>query len=173
MKVRPNWKWPASGWAWTRLALPLVILLVVAVARTVVGPGHGLLPLLAVGPAVAGALNGPVYTIAVGVAAVGTEALLTDGLQAEAPTRELVRVALIAIVGVSAGGVAASYLRRRRDRELTEVREVAAVKAHALCARFLPGPARSGYAPGTPPPPPGPMSAGTSTRRLPHRAACG
>jgi serine phosphatase RsbU (regulator of sigma subunit) len=141
MKVRPNWKWPASGWAWTRLALPLVILLVVAVARTVVGPGHGLLPLLAVGPAVAGALNGPVYTIAVGVAAVGTEALLTDGLQAEAPTRELVRVALIAIVGVSAGGVAASYLRRRRDRELTEVREVAAVKAHAL---LRPIPSRAG-----------------------------
>jgi len=132
MKIRPNWEWPSSGWAWARLALPLVILVVVGVARALAGPGHGLLPLLAVGPAVAGALSGPLYTMAVGVAAVGVEALLTDGLQAEAPTRELIRVSLIAIAGVSAGGVVASYLRRRRDRELTEVRGVADAAQRAL-----------------------------------------
>src|SRR5215467_15648181 len=130
MKIRPNW--PSSGWAWTRLALPLLIVLAVGVARGLAGPGHGLLPLLAVAPAVAAALSGPLYTIAVGVAAIGTEALLTDGYQSEHPARDLIRVSLIVIVGVSVGGVVASYLRRRRERELTEVREVADVKGHAL-----------------------------------------
>jgi len=85
-----------------------------------------------VAPAVAAALSGPLYTIAVGVAAIGTEALLTDGYQSEHPARDLIRVSLIVIVGVSTGGVVASYLRRRRERELTEVREVADVKGHAL-----------------------------------------
>src|SRR5215467_8858391 len=130
MKIRPNW--PSSGWAWTRLALPLLIVLGVGVARALAGPGHGLLPLLAVAPAVAAALCGPLYTIAVAAASLGTEALLTDGYQSEHPSRDLIRVSLIAIVGVSVGGVVASYLRRRRERELTEVREVADIKGHAL-----------------------------------------
>jgi len=130
MKIRPNL--PSSGWAWTRLALPLLIVLGVGVGRALAGPGHGLLPLLAVAPAVAAALSGPLYTIAVAAAAIGTEALLTDGYQSEHPSRDLIRVSLIVIVGVSGGGVVASYLRRRRERELTEVREVADVKGHAL-----------------------------------------
>jgi serine phosphatase RsbU (regulator of sigma subunit) len=129
MNIRPKWV-PSSGWVWARLALPLVVLLAVAFARLLAGAGHGLLPLLAVAPATAAALGGPLYTMAVGGAAVGIEALLTDGLREEAVPEQI--LGLIAIVGVSAGGVAASYLRRRRERELTEVREVAEVKAHAL-----------------------------------------
>jgi hypothetical protein len=85
-----------------RLAVPLGILVAVAVARVVVGPGHGLLPLLAMAPAAAGALGGPLYTLAVGAAAIGTEALLTDGLQAEAVSQQI-RVAVIVIVGVCVG----------------------------------------------------------------------
>jgi serine phosphatase RsbU (regulator of sigma subunit) len=131
MKIRPNGG-PWSGWAWARPALPLVVLLAVAVVRLLAGPGHGLLPLLAVAPATAAALGGPLYTTAVGAAAIGTEALLTDGFRTEAVSHQQIRIALVVIVGVSAGGVAASYVRRRRERELTEVREVAEVKADVL-----------------------------------------
>lgn len=97
------------------------------------GPGHGLLPLLAVAPAAAAALGGPLYTMAVAAAAIGTEALLTDGLQAEVgASAQQIRVALIVIVGVSFGGVAASHLRGRRERELTEARGVADVTQEVL-----------------------------------------
>ena len=137
MKIRPNWKWLSSGSAWTRLAVPIGILVAVAVARLLAGPGHGLLPLLAVAPAAAGALGGPLYTLAVGVAAIGTEALLTDGLQTEAVSQQI-RVAVIVIVGVCIGGVAASYLRDRRERELTMVRGVAEATQRAIL-RPIPG----------------------------------
>jgi hypothetical protein len=49
-------------------ALPFAIIAAVGVARVFVGPGPGMLPLLAAGPAVAAAVDGPLYTVAAGVA---------------------------------------------------------------------------------------------------------
>lgn len=147
MEIRPNREWSSWSWSWAwawagmRPALPLVILIAVTITRVLEGPAHGVVALLAVAPAAAGALGGPLYTLAIGAAAVGAEAVVTKGLREEAPTRELVRVALFVIVGVCVGGVAASYLRRCRDRELTEVRGVAAAAQQAL---LRPIPSRAG-----------------------------
>ena len=51
-------------------ALPFVIIASIGVSRLVIGPGWGLLPLLAVGPAVAAAVGGLLYTLVAGAVAL-------------------------------------------------------------------------------------------------------
>src|SRR5258708_8961336 len=51
-------------------ALPFAIIAAVGVSRVVMGPGWGMLPLLAAGPAVAAAVDGPLYTLAPGAVAL-------------------------------------------------------------------------------------------------------
>ncbi len=113
------------------LAVPFGILFLVGIVRLVMGSGHGLSPLLAVGPAAAAALGGVLYTASVGAVALGEEALLAAGGQSAASVQQ-VRIALLAIVGVTMGGALASYARRRRERELVEVRAIADVTQRVL-----------------------------------------
>jgi serine phosphatase RsbU (regulator of sigma subunit) len=116
---------------WAPFAVPLILLIVVGLLRLILGQGYGLLPLLAVGPAFAAALGGQVYTLSVGAVALGEEALFAYELETSVTLRAYV-VAFIAIIGVTAGGALACRLRRRRERELAEVRAVADVTQRVL-----------------------------------------
>jgi serine phosphatase RsbU (regulator of sigma subunit) len=122
---------------WALVAVPFVLLIAVGLLRLVLGPGHGLLPLLALCPASAAIVGGGVYTLAVGGVAVGEEVLVAFAF--EPPARpEQALVAFVAIAGVTTGGALASNVRRRRERELTEVRAVADVTQRVLL-RPVPG----------------------------------
>jgi hypothetical protein len=105
-------------------ALPFVIIAGISVSRLVIGPGWGLLPLLAVGPAVAAAVGGPLYTVAAGGVALAVCLLFAVGGQPGVAHR-MTGVALLAVAGVTAAGALASRARRRRDRELEQVRMIA------------------------------------------------
>jgi serine phosphatase RsbU (regulator of sigma subunit) len=104
---------------------------VIVMARLVIGPGWGLLPLLAVGPAMTAAMAGPAATLAAGTAALAGCLLFLPGMQADAAHRQA-QIALVAVVGVTAAGILASSRRRRRDRELAEIRLVAEVAQKVL-----------------------------------------
>ncbi|HEX9538446.1 MAG TPA: PP2C family protein-serine/threonine phosphatase [Streptosporangiaceae bacterium] len=105
-------------------ALPFAIIAAIGVSRMVIGPGWGLLPLLAVAPAVAAAVGAPLYTLAAGAVALAACLLSAAGLQPGA-TYRMAEVAFLAVAGVTAVGVLASRARGRRDRELAQVRLVA------------------------------------------------
>jgi serine phosphatase RsbU (regulator of sigma subunit) len=114
-------------WSRARLmppALPFAIIAAIGVSRIVAGPGWGLLPLLAVGPAVAAAAGGPLSTLAAGAGALAICVLFAAGMQPGA-THRMAGVAFAAVAGVTAAGVLASRARGRRDRELAQARLVA------------------------------------------------
>src|SRR6202035_2636312 len=91
------------------LVLPFALIAAIALARSTLGPGWGLL--LAVGPAVAAAVGGAPYTLAAGGAAMGTCLLLRADLTAG---RHPAAVSLAAVAGVTAAGALASRARERR-----------------------------------------------------------
>lgn len=127
----------SSLWNWALSAVPFGILLVIAIVRLVVGPGHALLPLLAVGPAAAAALGGVLYTAAAGAVALSEEWLFAAELEPES-TAQQIRNASIVIIAVTIGGALASYIRQRRERELVEVSAVADV-VQGVLLRPVPG----------------------------------
>jgi len=107
------------------LALPFALTVATAVARLLVGPGWGLVPLLAVGPAVAAAIGGAAYTLASGGLALLSCALLLICPMATAPAKRADMIGLAAVTAVTVAGIVASRGRMRRERELAEVRIVA------------------------------------------------
>ena len=115
---------PNAGWV--PFAVPFVLLLVVGLTRLLLGPGYGLLPLLAIGPGSAAAIGGPLFALAVGGAAIGEAALIGFAVEPDTPHKAVV-VAFIAIAGVTIGGAVASHIRRRREQDLLEVQAVAEV----------------------------------------------
>jgi serine phosphatase RsbU (regulator of sigma subunit) len=117
--------------------VPFAILAVVELLRLGLGPGYGLLPLLAIGPAFAAVVGGPAYTLSVGGTALGGEALLTYMHEPTLSAREFITL-FLAIAGVTAGGALASRLRLRRERELAGVRAVADATQQVLL-RPVPG----------------------------------
>lgn len=121
-----------------------MVTVAIGAARLMVGPEWGLVPLLAVGPAVAAAIGGAVYTLAAGVQALVICGLLRgDEFQSAASYRADV-VGLVAVTCVTAAGIAACTARKRRERELAEVRVVADA-AQQVLLRPVPsqlGPAR-------------------------------
>jgi len=126
-----GWGLRALTGDWALFVVPFILLVIVGLLRLMLGRGYGLYPLLAIGPAFAAAVGGPVYTLCVGGVALGAEALLSYAL---GPTM-LVKdhaVLFLAIIGVSMCGALASYLRRRRERELAEIRAVADVTQRVL-----------------------------------------
>lgn len=132
IRRRLRWRLPASGWTlsalpyWVLLALPFMLIFIVVLVRLMTGPGYGLLPLLAVGPASAAAFGGRLFTLAVGgTAAVQNGLIALDG-NARTPADTVV-VSFFAIAGVTAFAVLASHIRLRRERELSEVRAIADV----------------------------------------------
>ena len=112
-------------------ALPFAVIAAIAVSRMVIGPGWGLLPLLAVGPAVAAAVGGPLCTLVAGALASGVCVPFAAGMR-PAATHRMAEVAFLAVAGVTAAGVPASRARRRRGRELAQARLVAEAAQKAL-----------------------------------------
>src|SRR5260370_1032119 len=105
-------------------ALPFAIIAANGVSRVVMGPGWGMLLLLAVGPAVAAAVGGPLYTLAAGAAALAVGLPFAAGMR-PAATHRPAEGAFGALAGVTAAGVLASRARPRRDRERAQTRLVA------------------------------------------------
>ncbi|MGW3199048.1 PP2C family protein-serine/threonine phosphatase [Streptomyces sp. NPDC001118] len=110
----------------TRCALPVLVLAIV----TFVDVAGGIwLPLLAAGPALAAATNGPRGVLSTGLLAAALGATL--GHEHGVPTGELAAV-LSALLAVTASSSLASALRGRRERVLAAVRSVAEAAQHAL-----------------------------------------
>jgi serine phosphatase RsbU (regulator of sigma subunit) len=120
------------------LALPFALTVGIAVARAIVGPDWGLVPLLAVGPAVAAAIGGAAYTLASGALALVICSLLLICPMAGPPARRADMIGLVAVAAVTAAGIVASTVRRRRERELADVRLVADA-AQQVLLRPVPG----------------------------------
>lgn len=116
--------------------LPFAVAAAVTVLDLVGGPGVGLLPVLSVVPALAAIAWPPVATAVIGAASLVLGVLLTvwDGVLGS----ERGVVDLVAIAGVSAAGVVASAVRRRRERELADVLAVAEA-AQQILLRPVPG----------------------------------
>jgi serine phosphatase RsbU (regulator of sigma subunit) len=112
------------------LALPFAILAGFGAARAGIGPGWGVLPLLAVGPAVAAAIGGVYYTLAAGAVAMAECLLFVISLNMH--DRRPAVVALVAAAGVTAAAAVACRARERRDRELAQVRTVAEAAQEVL-----------------------------------------
>src|SRR5215475_7806199 len=122
---------PEPGWHAALLTVPFLIPIAVGIVRFVVGAGHGLLPLLAVGPAAAAALGGVLYTLAAGVVALAVETLLLIDLLPAGPARQA-EAGFVAIVGVTIAGAVTAHFRRRRDQELRDVQTIADVTQRVL-----------------------------------------
>jgi serine phosphatase RsbU (regulator of sigma subunit) len=114
------------------LGLPFAIMGAIVVARLVVGPAWGLLPLLAMGPAMTAAMAGLACTLSAGVVALAGCLLFLVGPQPAAAAHRQAQIALVAVAGVTAAGILASSRRRRRARELAEIRLVAEVAQQVL-----------------------------------------
>jgi serine phosphatase RsbU (regulator of sigma subunit) len=111
------------------LAMPFAVMAGVGAARLLIGPGWGLLPLLVMGPAIAAAVGGVYYTLAVGGVAMAACGLSACDMY---PDLRPVEVAFVAAVGVTAVGVLACLARERRARELAQVRMVAEAAQQVL-----------------------------------------
>ncbi len=111
------------------LALPFAIMAAIGAARIMFGPAWGVLPLLAVGPAVAAAASGLIATLAAGAMAMGEDFMFAVEMHETFRSTEM---AFLAAAGVTAAGVAACLARQRRDRELAQVRVVAEAAQQVL-----------------------------------------
>lgn len=116
---------------WAPLALPVILISTVGFMRLITGPGFGLLPLLAVGPASAAAVGGRLFTLCVGGTAAVLDGLIAFDVDAGTPAKT-VAISFGAIAGVTIFAVLASHIRLRRERELAEVRAVADVTQRVL-----------------------------------------
>ena len=113
-------------------ALPFAIIAAIGIARMVVGPGPGMLPLLAAGPAVAAAVDGPLCTLAAGAVALAVRLPFAAGMHPPGVTHHLAGRAFLAVVGVTVASAPASRARRRQDQELAQARLVAEAAQQAL-----------------------------------------
>src|SRR5258708_31958547 len=109
-------------------ALPFAIIAAVGGSRVVMGPGWGMRPLLAAGPAVAAAVDGPLYTLAAGAVALAVRLPFAAGMQPPGVTHHLVGHAFLAVVGVTAASAPASRALRR------QAQEQALARTGAVCA---------------------------------------
>lgn len=110
-------------------ALPVLIVFLVVLGDLLGGAGMIWLPLLAAGPALAAATNGPRGVLCIGLLAAGLGATL--GIRDDAPGPELAAV-LAALTAVTLASALAAGLRSRRERVLAAVRSVAEAAQHAL-----------------------------------------
>ena len=111
-------------------ALPFLAMGTVAVVDVAVGPGAGVLPMMALGPAFA-ALTGDVRRNAlIGGLAFGLSLLLS--LYNHEVGDRPGDTTLISVAGVAIAGVAATELRRRREAELASVRSIAETAQRVL-----------------------------------------
>ncbi|MFF3918179.1 PP2C family protein-serine/threonine phosphatase [Streptomyces sp. NPDC001852] len=109
--------------------LPILVVAVVVLLDVTAGAAMPWLPLLAAGPALAAATNGPRGVVCVGLIALVVGVALAVGHAAPAREPAAVVSALLAVTSASA---LASALRRRRERVLAAVRSVAEAAQHAV-----------------------------------------
>ncbi|MEU3829209.1 PP2C family protein-serine/threonine phosphatase [Streptomyces sp. NPDC029080] len=109
--------------------LPLLVVAVVVLVDVATGAGMPWLPLLAAGPALAAATNGPRGVVFVGLLAAALGTAL--GIGHAAPAREPAAV-VSALLAVTAASCLASAMRGRRERVLAAVRSVAEAAQQAL-----------------------------------------
>jgi serine phosphatase RsbU (regulator of sigma subunit) len=107
------------------MPLPFAVVVVAFALRLEFGREWGLLPLLVAAPAVAAAIGGVLYTLAVGVLSAAGLVFFVVDAQAGTETHRGALFSLVAGAGVTVAGMLASWLRARRDRELAEIRLVA------------------------------------------------
>ena len=128
---------PNLGWArftlpsWAPLALPFILIFFVGLLRLINGPGYGLLPLLAIGPASAAAVGGRLFTLCVGGTAAVQDGLIAFDVDANTSAKSVV-ISFSAIAGVTFFALLASHVRLRQERELAEVRAVADITQRVL-----------------------------------------
>ncbi|MFJ3938056.1 PP2C family protein-serine/threonine phosphatase [Streptomyces parvus] len=137
-----TWLRPAGLMARSPAALPLGVMLGVAVVDALTGPEYNLLPVYAAGPAIA-AGRGPVRNV---VTMGGVAALLCLVFAAKADRFGELRmsVALVAIGYVTLAAVYAAWLRLSTERRLVDVQEVARALEDVLFVPLPPaiGPVR-------------------------------
>jgi len=111
-------------------AMPYAVMAVVLIVDVAAGPGVGLLPLMALGPAFAGLAGSRRRTALIGAMAVVLSCGLGlyDGL---AGSRRGI-TAVASVLGVTAAALIAAGTRRRRERELARVRSIAEVAQRVL-----------------------------------------
>ncbi|GAA4768788.1 PP2C family protein-serine/threonine phosphatase [Streptomyces sanyensis] len=110
--------------------LPFAVMAVVVLVDLTAGPGVGFLPLVSLGPAFAGLVGGWRRTALIGALAL----LLCLGLGAYDGLLGTRRswTAMASVAGVTAAGVAAAVMRRRREAELAGVRSIAEAAQRVL-----------------------------------------
>ncbi|MEU9154965.1 PP2C family protein-serine/threonine phosphatase [Streptomyces sp. NPDC048417] len=110
--------------------MPVAVMVVVAGADLVSGPGVGFLPLVSLGPAFSGLVGGWRRTALIGAVAL----LLCVGLGMYDGLFEERRgfTAMASVAGVTGVGVAAAVARSRREAELASVRSIAEVAQRVL-----------------------------------------
>ncbi|MGW3205655.1 PP2C family protein-serine/threonine phosphatase [Streptomyces sp. NPDC001135] len=123
------WRRAAGRLAPRLPALPVLVLAVVVFMDIAGGTGTVWLPLLAAGPALAAATNGPRGVLCAGLLAAVLGTAL--GIGRAVPAGELTAV-LSALLAVTAASGLASALHGRRERVLAAVRSVAEAAQHAL-----------------------------------------
>jgi serine phosphatase RsbU (regulator of sigma subunit) len=112
------------------MALPYVVMTVVAVVDVAVGSSVGLLPMVALGPAFAGLAGGWRRTVVIGVLAVAVCCGL--GLYDGQFDHRRGFSAVVSVVGVTVAAVVAAVTRGRRESELASVRSIAEVAQRVL-----------------------------------------
>jgi serine phosphatase RsbU (regulator of sigma subunit) len=121
------------------VALPFLILAVLALADLLTHPRRVYLPLLSLAPAFAALLLRPALVVLTGCAAMALWYPMASNDMRLGSFSSF--VSLATVVGVTAVGAAISAGRRRRQRELADVRAVAAVAERVL---LRPTPSRIG-----------------------------
>jgi serine phosphatase RsbU (regulator of sigma subunit) len=120
-------------WSRTQVALgalPFLVLATVALIDLQVGHSIGLLALLSLGPAFAAVVGGLARMIIVSCLALALCLLLAAYKDFSIDADD--QVAFATVLGVSVAGVIASTLRQRQERELADVRTVAAAAQEVL-----------------------------------------
>jgi serine phosphatase RsbU (regulator of sigma subunit) len=103
--------------------LPFAVIACMTLIDVLTGPGAGFLPVLSLGPALAAISRPPLPTALIGMLALACGAFLAAHEGLDDFGQEV--IALSSIVGVTAAGVIASAGRRRRERELADVKAIA------------------------------------------------
>ncbi|WP_461013853.1 PP2C family protein-serine/threonine phosphatase [Streptomyces daliensis] len=103
---------------------------VIVVADMTAGPGVGLTPMMALGPAFAGLIGGKRRTAAIGVVALGLSFALIVYNGQVGERRGY--ATLISVAGVAVAGLVATAMRQRREAELASVRSIAEVAQRVL-----------------------------------------
>jgi serine phosphatase RsbU (regulator of sigma subunit) len=111
-------------------ALPYGAMATVALADVVAGPGIGILPMMALGPAFAGLIGNVRRSVAIGAVALTLSLLLSifNSQLGERPGY----TTLISVAGVAVAGVVATAMRERREAQLASVRSIAETAQRVL-----------------------------------------